>query len=761
MTNNDKDIEVMAVESTVELRIAKAIASIKRTSERVIGITRIDYAYTRLTYNGTTVRPEPITPLERAVVGIIDIDGDASLEKVGKILGFDVEHDIAEKDMLLEAIDKMKGYGMLEGDDSFFSLTEKGKVFAKQGERPVTYTKSFSISYDYKHPEYLYLDADFFASEFKKADMSDSSKEIYGVVSLTDIQTIKTFAEVQAPSVQNEKNRYVLQAATLKDKEAIVAQVYAILLQSIRDENEYRVFVYDESQNTILPHLSELIQSDKEWTSELLEQCINNSLTLSEEDGGWTIVPSEQEKNDEQIAIEAELVKCEDEEAEGKEIEGNDLERLHKKAIYDQVSFEFELEKIFKHDNPDEVWIISPFVSWSFVKVRAKQFEPLLKANKRIFIAYSEPYENRQTISPEAEQAIMKEINRLSKTYPNFYYVELPKFHTKQVLEVKNGQCVLFNGSFNVLSFDNVSAGRKVSREEMALVHHQVAMQKHQEYIETFANIYEKRILEEISQSNNPKAVAKIKSDRIDYLHQIADNKDIFVDFYTEFDEKTLLAKNTAWYDECDCLIEKINQAISNGYIDPNDFKTISASYQGLIKSSVSLTISSTQTSELNNSFSALDALPKVKSKTNVTRKNENKQFVKYSGSLADQARLIINEANFDDEDNITLFVASLNYLYANRAFKNVIEGTKYLNKLLVNTAAIPILSVLDFSVNKNGKMLDLTIGVGGYSFRLYGICPTNMEAKLNAIRTPKNTARLENVNLKNLEQTLKALLSK
>lgn len=163
------------------------------------------------------------------------------------------------------------------------------------------------------------------------------------------------------------------------------------------------------------------------------------SLTLSEEDGGWTVVPYEQEKNDVQKAIEAELVKCEDEETEGKEIEGNDLERLHKKAIYDQVSFEFELDKIFRKDNPDEVWVISPFVSWSFVKVRAKQFEPLLKANKRIFIAYSEPYDNRPTISPEAEQAVMNEIRRLSKTYPNFYYVELPKFHTKQVLEVKMG----------------------------------------------------------------------------------------------------------------------------------------------------------------------------------------------------------------------------------------------------------------------------------------------------------------------------------
>lgn len=754
MTDNKIDKEVVEVETTIELRIAKAIASIKRTSERVIGITSIDYTYTRITYDGTTIRPEPITPLERAVVGIIDIDGDASLEKVGKILGLDVEHDIAEKSMLLEAIGKMKGYGMLEGDESYFSLTEKGKVFAKEGERPVTYNKVFSISYDNKHPDYLYLDADFPASDIKNDTVGTNQTSV-----LEDIQAIRTFAEVQSPSVQNEKNRYVLQTASLKNAENMVTKVYVILLQSIRNENEYRVFVYDDSQSSILPHFSELIQNDREWTSLLLEQCINNSLTLSEEDGGWTVVSSGQEKNDEQKAIEAELVQCEDDEAEGKEIEGNDLERLHKKAIYDQVSFEFELEKIFKLDNPDEVWIISPFVSWSFVKVRAKQFEPLLKANKRIFIAYSEPYDTRPTIKPEAEQAVMNEIDRLSKAYPNFYYVELPKFHTKQVLEVKNRQCVLFNGSFNVLSFDNVSAGRKVSREEMALVHHQVAMSKHQEYIETFARIYEKRILDEINQSNSPKDVAKIKSDRIDYLHQISENKDIFVDFYTEFDEKTLEAKNTEWYDKRDRLIDKMNQAITNGSVDPNDFKAIRASYQGLVKNSVSLTISPTQISELNNSYSALDALPKVKSKTTDSKKNGNMRFVKSSGNLADQAHHIINAVNIDDEDNITLFVASLTYLYANREFKNTTEGTKYLNKLLVNTTAISILSVLDYSVNKNGKTLDLTIGVGGYSFRLFGICPPNMKAKLNAIRIPKDMVRLENVTLKNLEQTLRTLI--
>ena len=746
MTENNYEKEASTIDSSVELRIAKAIASIKRTSERVIGITRINYTYNRLTYDGTTVRPEPITPLERAMVGIIDIDGDASLEKVGKILGLDVEHDIAEKDMLLEAIDKMKGYGMLEGDESFFSLTEKGKVFAKEGERPVTYNKAFSISYDFRHPEYLYLAADFSNSDVKKENEILSSELINSMTGLNEIQSIKSFAEVQAPGVQNEKNRYILQSALLRNAETIEAKVFVVFLQSIRDEKDYRVFAYDDSQNTILPHLSELIQSDGEWFSLLLEQCITKSLTISEEDGGWTIVSSEQEKNDEQKAIEAELVQCEDDEAEGKVIEGNDLERLHKKAIYDQVSFEYELEKIFKQDNPDEVWLISPFVSWSFVKVRTKQFEPLLKANKRIFIAYSEPYDNRPTISPEAEQAVKKEINRLSKTYPNFYHVELPKFHTKQVLEVKNGQCVLFNGSFNVLSFDNVSGGRKVSREEMALVHHQVAISKHQEYIETFAGIYGKRILDEINQSKTPKDTAKIKSDRIDYLHQVSENKDVFVDFYTEFDEKTLQAKNAAWYDECDKLIERMNQTIGNGSVDLNDFKAISASYQGLVKSSVALTISSSTIAKLGNTYADVEALPKSKDNTKGTPKKTSVIIAKSPDSLSNQAFDILHAAKIENEEHATLFVAALNYLYSNRAFKNVTEGTKYLKKLLGNKTAVSILSVLDYSLNKNGKMFDVTIGIGGYLFRMNGICPPNMEAKLNAIRKPKDMVRLENV---------------
>ena len=118
MANDNNVIDSTVVETSVELRIAKAIASVKRTSERLIGITATDYTYFVLSYMATTVRPEPITPLERAVVGIVNIDNTATLEEIGKILGFDIVHDAAERTMLLESIDKMKGYGMLEGDKS-------------------------------------------------------------------------------------------------------------------------------------------------------------------------------------------------------------------------------------------------------------------------------------------------------------------------------------------------------------------------------------------------------------------------------------------------------------------------------------------------------------------------------------------------------------------------------------------------------------------------------------------------------------------
>lgn len=751
MENIEKNMDAVQIQSSVELRIAQAIADVKRTSERVIGITAIDYSFTKLSYKGTTVRPEPITPLERAVVGIIDIDGGVSFESLGAILGLDVAHDVAEKTMLSESIQKMQGYGIIEGDDTYLSLTEKGKIFASKGERPVTYEKAFDIYCDFKRPSYKYLTVDFSASRIMEKPISIET------ACFLDLSTIQQLAEIQAPSIQNEKNRYILQSASLISASSVNINVYVIFLQSIRNEGEFRVFVYDDSQNLILPHFSELIQSDKEWLSSLLDQCITSSLGKSVEDGGWTIVPDEQEKNDEQKNIEAELVQREDDEVEGKEVEGNELERLHKKALYDQVSFELELDKIFTQDKPDEVWIISPFVSWSFVKVRVKQFEPLLKQNKKIFIAYSEPYDKRPTISPEAYNAIMSEIERLDKTYMNFYWVELPKFHTKQVLEVKNGQCVLFNGSFNVLSFDNISVGRKVSREEMALVHHQIAISKHQEYVDTFSEIYRNRVLDKIRSCTEPKDVVNIKSTRIDFLHDISEVKESFVDFYTEYDEKMLQAKNSVWYDTCDGLLDDMNEAINEGGISLGKYKDISDTYSALMKDYVSITINSEVIKNLKEKYSAIDLLPR----NDAPKKKKKNSIVSSDGEpTVDIAQRILDNPQFDSEKNVTIYVAALNYMFVNRKFKALTIGTKYLRNLIDNDNGFSYVSVFEYYKSKTGTSFNASVGVGGYKFSFYSIIPSNMEAKVQPLVKSMGKIRLDFVKNERIETILLKLIS-
>ncbi len=71
-------------------------------------------------------------------------------------------------------------------------------------------------------------------------------------------------------------------------------------------------------------------------------------------------------------------------------------ERLHKKALYDSLSFELELQKIFNEDDPDEIWLISPWIrKGAFMHDRGPLIENFLKdENKRVFIAYSEPASN-------------------------------------------------------------------------------------------------------------------------------------------------------------------------------------------------------------------------------------------------------------------------------------------------------------------------------------------------------------------------------
>ena len=99
----------------------------------------------------------------------------------------------------------------------------------------------------------------------------------------------------------------------------------------------------------------------------------------------------------------------------------------------------------------------------------------LADENKRIFIAYSEPAQSPNDEKPMIDEEVEPLIKMRADQYPNFFYVQLPEFHFKNVIEVKGDQKILFSGSFNVLSFYVAEHQTQVRREVMALAYRSIA----------------------------------------------------------------------------------------------------------------------------------------------------------------------------------------------------------------------------------------------------------------------------------------------
>lgn len=391
------------VQEPIGTRIARAVFKEKKISERIFGYISYDINFIKATYAGKTQRPAKITSLEKGIVGILLIDETSSFEKIGLILGLDVVNDKAEQSILRTAIDTLRGFNAIEGDDSCMALTDAGRTYADKGERPDTYTKSFDIYVDKSHLSWLNI----------KNCIGDNLSKINEINTPCDnlnlsLEQIKQYAECQAQDVHFPQNRYLLESAIWSEGHEANYKVYVCFVQSIASSEEVRAFVFDENSNTLNPVMSEQINSNPELLSELLEKCIRFECEIDEETivlEGDAIETAKSEISEDIKEAEKQLV-LEEENAQNAPLSdtkadsslsaNTEKERLHKKALYDSLSFELELQKIFNEDDPDEIWLISPWIrKGAFMHDRGPLIENFLKdENKRVFIAYSEPASN-------------------------------------------------------------------------------------------------------------------------------------------------------------------------------------------------------------------------------------------------------------------------------------------------------------------------------------------------------------------------------
>lgn len=723
------------IQEPIGTRIARAVFEEKKISERIFGYISYDINFVKATYTGKTQRPAKITSLEKGIVGILLADETSSFDKMGLILGLDVVNDKAEQSILRTAIETLRGFNAIEGDDSCMALTDAGRTYADKGERPDTYSKTFDIYVDKSHMSWLNI----------KNCIGDNNSRITEINTPCDnldltLDQIKQFAEYQAQDVHFPQNRYLLESAVWSEGHEASYKVYVCFVQSVASSDQVRAFVFDENTNALNGIMSEQINSNVELMSELLENCIKFECEIDEETivlEGDEVEVAKSEISEDIKEAEKQLVIEEEKAQNADSVNTQDLpittpsssgkERLHKKALYDSLSFELELQKIFNEDNPDEIWLISPWIrKGAFMHDRGPLIENFLKdENKRVFIAYSEPASNNDG-KPMMDEEVEPGIKLLDEQYPNFFYVQLPEFHLKNVIEVKGDQKILFSGSFNVLSFSVSEEQKHVRREEMTLAHHTVAKNKYADFQLEFAEIYASRIHKEI-ENLEVTSLSNYKNERLDYFLNI-DNPEVhklFSPIEDLLEEKTLGCLKEELYKKLAKIGQELVAASNMGGLNLKDKKRYKTSLESISKELSSNSIDDPSTMELlDNNLLLLEAVPekkifpgKVQKSGQTTNNGKRNNVVAVNGSINDFATSVIDGSEPLNKNELDKHLLALFYCSTRRLInKNALVHT-YLKNYIVNYSEFYDGLMIESSSSNEGSY-DVTFIVSNHSFK-------------------------------------------
>ena len=776
------------VQEPIGTRIAKAVFGAKKISERIFGYISYDIKFVRAVYHGKTQRPAKITALEKGIVGILLVDETASFEKIGSILGLDVVNDKAEQSILRSAIETLRGFNAIEGDDSLIALTEGGHAYADKGERPDTYTKDFDIFVDTSHPSWYNI----------KNCIGDNVKKIEEINTPCDdlnleLDQIKAYAEQQAQDVHFPQNRYLLESATWNEGHEASYKVYVCFVQNVANSEDVRAFVYDENTEGLNSLIADQINQDEDLKSELLNSCIRLECENDEETTvleGDAVEVAKAEITEEHKQAEQKMIK-EEEEGEASEEVEDDVEdttsntssatkakapkisakdRLHKKALYDSLSFEVELQKIFTEDDPDEIWLVSPWIrKGAFLHDRGPMIENFLRdENKRVFIAYSEPATNNDG-KPMMDEEVEPGIKLLEEQYSNFFYVQLPEFHLKNVIEVKGDQKILFSGSFNVLSFSVSEQQTHVRREEMALAHHTVARKKYDDCQLEFAEIYAERIKKQI-ESLEPSEITNYKNEKLEYFLGIenAEIHKLFSPIEDMLEEKNIAIVQSQALKSLTTIGQQLVAASNMGGLNAKDKKKLGIELASIEKTITEFSIDDPSTLErLNTTKELFEKIPlkqifPSKSKTPSQRQSPVRQPVSSSNtsgfSIDNKVLGIVNGEDPTDEKETLLLLLSLCYASSRRLISKG-ELQKKIKHIVMDMPDMYSCLAVESSMN-NEDATDLTIVVSNHSvkFRNLYLGATRSQYE-QRVKTVNDGKRQTWVAPKNVESILANLL--
>ena len=494
-------------------KLIKAVISHRKMSERFIGYVSYNLAFQLLTYSGTSLKPEKISVLEKSIVKLI-AKGVSDLHEISRILGLDMNNDV-ESSIMSEALVTLRNnLQMIQGSTRSLSITREGIEYVRTGQCSKIFTRNFEIAYIPKCVDFTLLNS-CLKGEFGVSEVRNLKEPL-------SLGQLRPFAESQASYMQNQDTGISLQSATLKRRVKAEYLLYVCFVQSIRD-NSIRTIIYDGNVNSVIPELSSLFNS-KEYLNKLLPKCIKKEVTsesLEETQFG--------DKDEEQINIEAEIIKLENKQEQSEASKSKDsLVGL----TFNSLEFEKQLLEIFENHRNEEIWMVSPWIKkHAFLNNREPMIRKFLDRGGIIFVGYSESEREGEEMVDRISMDVLK---RLDANYDKFYYAELPKFHSKNVIEYKKGKSTLYSGSFNILSFCIKDQTTHYRREEMTITNYTQANNKREEYLKLFA---EKYVLEYTKKLSNSNTGDNINISKLEYLNKTG----IVTDTISSFENKANL----------------------------------------------------------------------------------------------------------------------------------------------------------------------------------------------------------------------------
>lgn len=417
-------------------------------------------------YEGLTSKPLKVDPMEQTIIKLLECRTGWSIDELCEILGLAAD-DKVEREFLQSKIDELRSEKKqaIEGDETYITLTEKGRLFAQGGEVPEQYKTEFSLLYWREKPSILLPKE--VADAVKNAIYTDFSST-RSEFSLSKEDGLRVIEE-QAPEVHYPKERYILDMSSLSflRESANMSYDLAVALLYDIEQEEARLLLYDKDNHVVLEELSDYLSHDKDlvkhyvqevadgveeriqelrevYGDEPIEQCLANSIHESHSNLG---------------------------------------ESSSTKTLYDTQEFEMELERIFTDETTKVIWLISPWIKkGAFSNHRYKQIETFLSlsSSSQVRLIYSMPERDSVMIDDTSDELL----DRLKKKYRDRLLIaQFPQFHYKEVIvEGVDGKLSIYSGSFNILSFSGQQAlNGQIRAERMTLLTNQQDIE--QEYL--------------------------------------------------------------------------------------------------------------------------------------------------------------------------------------------------------------------------------------------------------------------------------------